>query len=280
MKSFYFLYDGNKIAVLMGVIMVDELPVKRNSGEEEKRFLEGRHTRGFELLRALRIFFEYIRGFRALHFVGPCITVFGSARFGKDHPYYQLGRLIGAEISKRGFTVITGGGPGLMEAANLGAWEEGGKSIGCNVILPKEQKPNPYMDLWVEFKYFFVRKLMLAKYSYAFIVMPGGFGTLDEFFEVATLIQTGKMEGFPIVLVGKSYWEGLLSFLKGPVFMAGNISSTDLELIKLTDDPVEALNWITAAVIEKFGLRYKKKRRPFWIFGERTLRKSNLRKSR
>lgn len=237
--------------------------------QEEKLFLEGRHTRGYEFVRAFHIFLECIRGFRALHFVGPCITVFGSARFKKDHPNYVLAKSFGSEIAKRGFTVITGGGPGLMEAANMGAKEAGGKSVGCNIILPKEQKPNPYLDLWVEFKYFFVRKLMLAKYSYAFIVMPGGFGTLDEFFEIATLIQTGKMKGFPVILVGKSYWEGLLAFLKNPVFTAGNISAKDLELIKLTDDPVEALNLITEAVIEKYGLQYIRKKKPWWFFGER-----------
>ncbi|MGZ3771303.1 MAG: LOG family protein [Bdellovibrio sp.] len=245
--------------------------IEHPENEDEKYFLQGRHTRGFELIRAFRIFLECIRGFRALHFVGPCITVFGSARFQKDHPFYALARSFGAEIAHRGFTVITGGGPGLMEAANLGAWEVQGKSIGCNIILPKEQKPNPFLDLWVDFKYFFVRKLMLAKYSYAFIVMPGGFGTLDEFFEVATLIQTGKMQGFPVILVGKEYWQGLLAFLKGPVFKAGNISAADIESIKLTDDPKEALDWITNIVVKKYGIKYKTKKKPWRFFGERDL---------
>lgn len=252
--------------------MTVRLTAGTEANQEEKYFLEGRHTRGLELLRAFRIFLECIKGFRVLHFIGPSITVFGSARFGKDHPYYELGRKMGAEISKRGFTVITGGGPGLMEAANLGAFESKGKSVGCNIILPREQKPNPYLDVWVEFKYFFVRKLMLAKYSYAFVVMPGGFGTLDEFFEVATLIQTGKMQGFPVILVGKDYWKGLLEFLKGPVLAAGNISPYDIESIKLTDDPVEALDWITAAVFQKYGLKYKKRKKPLWFFGERAPR--------
>ncbi|HEY8272652.1 MAG TPA: TIGR00730 family Rossman fold protein [Pseudobdellovibrionaceae bacterium] len=249
--------------------MTKEWPDRAGSKQEEKIFLEGRHTRGFELKRAFRIFLECIKGFRALHFVGPCITVFGSARFKEGHPYYVLAKRFGAEIAKRGFTVITGGGPGLMEAANLGAWEVQGRSIGCNIVLPREQKPNKYLDRWVEFKYFFVRKLMLAKYSYAFIVMPGGFGTLDEFFEVATLMQTGKMQGFPVILVGKDYWEGLLAFLKDPVLVAGNISSSDLESIKLTDDPVEALDLITEAVVKKFGLKYAKKKKPWWFMGER-----------
>lgn len=260
--------------------MAKGVPATDSPIQEEKLFLEGRHTRGYEFKRAMRIFLECIKGFRALHFVGPCITVFGSARFQKEHPYYSLAKRFGAEIAKRGFTVITGGGPGLMEAANLGAWEAKGKSIGCGIILPKEQKPNQFLDLWVEFKYFFVRKLMLAKYSYAFIVMPGGFGTLDEFFEVATLIQTGKMQGFPVILVGKVYWEGLLVFLKNSVYTAGNISSSDLESIKLTDDPEEALDWITEAVVKKFGLQYARKKKPWWFIGERPLDRTDIDKKK
>ncbi|MGZ3788177.1 MAG: LOG family protein [Bacteriovorax sp.] len=247
--------------------------MKQGTSAEEKVFLEGRHTRGFELVRAIKIFLEYIKGFRALHFVGPCITVFGSARFEEGHPYYVLAQQIGSGIAKRGFTVITGGGPGLMEAANRGAKEAGGRSIGCNILLPKEQRPNPYLDLWVDFQYFFVRKVMLAKYSYAFIVMPGGFGTLDEFFEIATLIQTGKMKGFPIVLVGKQYWQGLLDFLTNPVFATGSIALTDLEALKLTDDPNEALDWIYDAVVEKYGLKYSQVKKPFRLFGEHAFRK-------
>lgn len=235
----------------------------------EKLFLEGRHGRGFEFFKAFKIFLEYIKGFRSLHFVGPCITVFGSARFTETHPYYSLARQIGAEIARKDFAVITGGGPGLMEAANRGAKENGGKSIGCNILLPSEQKPNPYLDRWVNFNYFFVRKVMLAKYSYAFIVMPGGFGTLDEFFEIATLIQTGKMQGFPIVLVGVSYWEGLIRFLSNPVYTTGSIGQSDLDLFKVTDDPKEAVEWITAAVIGKYGLQYKKVQKPYWFFGEK-----------
>lgn len=235
----------------------------------EKLFLEGRHGRGFEFFKAFKIFLEYINGFRSLHFVGPCITVFGSARFTETHPYYSLARQIGAEIARKDFAVITGGGPGLMEAANRGAKENGGKSIGCNILLPSEQKPNPYLDRWVNFNYFFVRKVMLAKYSYAFIVMPGGFGTLDEFFEIATLIQTGKMQGFPIVLVGVSYWEGLIRFLSNPVYTTGSIGQSDLDLFKVTDDPKEAVEWITAVVIGKYGLQYKKVQKPYWFFGEK-----------
>ena len=157
----------------------------------------------------LRIFAELVRGFRALHFLGPCITVFGSARFEEGNPHYELAREMGRRIGRMGFTVMTGGGPGVMEAANRGARDVGACSIGCNIALPQEQEPNPYLDRFIEFEYFFVRKLMLVKYSYAFVVLPGGFGTLDEVFEVATLIQTRKIESFPCVLMGLDYWAPL-----------------------------------------------------------------------
>ena len=158
---------------------------------EERFFLSGPGKRVSELVRAGRIFTEFLRGFRRLHFVGPCVTVFGSARFPEDHVYYRLAREVGAQLAHAGFTVMTGGGPGVMEAANRGAQEAGGRSIGCNIELPCEQEPNPYLDEWVEFDHFFVRKVMLVKYSYAFVVMPGGFGTMDEIFETLTLVQTG-----------------------------------------------------------------------------------------
>lgn len=171
----------------------------RTSGPPDvTRFLEGPHARRSELLRALETFVELIRGFRALHFVGPCVTVFGSARFKEDHPYYALARELGRGLAELGFTVMTGGGPGIMEAANRGAREAGGRSIGCNIGLPREQAPNAYLDRWVTFHRFFVRKVMLVKYSYAFVALPGGFGTLDEIFETATLIQTGKIRDFPL----------------------------------------------------------------------------------
>src|SRR4051794_26197387 len=180
---------------------------------EDGKFLEGPHTRASEFRRLLRIGADFIRGLRGLHFVGPCVTVFGSARFHEDHRYYQLAREMGRRLGRAGFTVMTGGGPGIMEAANRGAREAGARSVGCNIILPKEQKPNPHLDLWLEFRYFFVRKVMLVKYSYAFVVMPGGFGTLDEIFETATLIQTGKIGQFPLVLLGTDYWAPLREFL-------------------------------------------------------------------
>lgn len=237
----------------------------------EKVFLEGGHSRTFELRRAFQIFFEYLRGFRALHFLGPCVTVFGSARFkSENHPYYRLTRELGREIAKQGLTVITGGGPGLMEAANRGAHEWGGGSIGCGISLAREQKPNKFLDRWVEFRYFFVRKHMLAKYSSAFIVMPGGFGTLDELFEVATLIQTGKMRGFPVILVGTIYWKKLMSFLEDTL-LSGAIDPLDLASFRITDSPVTAIRWATEAIQKKYGGEFLRKRKPWWIFGERGL---------
>jgi len=171
----------------------------------ERYFLEGPHSRRSELLFSIRVFREFIRGFRALHFVGPCVTVFGSARFTEDHPYYAIARSVGRELAKTGFTVMTGGGPGIMEAANRGAREEHGLSVGCNIRLPKEQKPNRYLNTWVTFDHFFVRKVLLFKYSYAFVILPGGFGTADEMFEALTLIQTAKISHFPVIILGKEY---------------------------------------------------------------------------
>lgn len=214
------------------------------SNRAELKFLEGPQSRTFELFRALRIFAEFIRGFRALHFVGPCVTVFGSARFQEDNRYYQWARAIGQGLGRAGFSVMTGGGPGIMEAANRGAKEVGAYSIGCNIILPKEQQPNPYLDRWIEFNYFFVRKVMLVKYSYAFVVLPGGFGTLDEVFETATLIQTGKISNFPLVLVGREYWEPLLDFFRTRLLAEGTIAAEDIGRIIVTDDPQEAVQLV------------------------------------
>src|SRR5436853_2024367 len=199
------------------------------------RFLRGPQRRSFELVRAARIFVELIRGFRALHFVGPCVTVFGSARFAEDHPYYRLGREVGALLARAGFTVMTGGGPGIMEAANRGAKEVGGRSIGCNIELPREQRPNPYLDRWITFRHFFVRKVMLVKYSYAFIALPGGFGTLDEIFETATLMQTDKIKQFPLVLMGRSYWQPLLDFFQNRLLAEHTIDAEDTKRILVTD---------------------------------------------
>ncbi|TAH39687.1 MAG: TIGR00730 family Rossman fold protein [Planctomycetota bacterium] len=221
---------------------------------DERRFLEGPANRRMELLRALRIFREFVRGFRTLHFVGPCATVFGSARFPEAHPHYQLARQTGTELAGAGFTVMTGGGPGIMEAANRGAKEAGGFTIGCNIQLPREQQPNPYLDLMLEFRYFFVRKVMLVKYSYAFIALPGGFGTLDEIFETLTLIQTRKIQDFPIILMGSDYWQPLLDFLHGRLLAEGTVNPEDLELLVVTDSPQQAAAIVRECATRRFGL--------------------------
>ena len=209
-----------------------------------------------------------MRGFRALHFVGPCVTVFGSARFKADHPYYDLGRELGARLARAGFTVMTGGGPGIMEAANRGAREAGGRSIGCNIELPREQQPNPYLDRWITFRHFYVRKVMLVKYSYAFIALPGGFGTLDEMFEIATLVQTGKVREFPIVLVGRDFWAPLTAFVRNRLLVEGTIDPGDEQRLQLTDSPAEAVEWVTAVAMRCFGLTYGPQVRRRWYLGE------------
>jgi hypothetical protein len=236
---------------------------------EERFFLEGPNSRWNELTRAFRIFGELIRGFRKLHFVGPCVTVFGSARFPENHRYYKMGVEIGEELARVGFTVMTGGGPGIMEAANRGAKKVGGHSVGCNIILPFEQEPNKYLDVFVEFKYFFVRKLMLAKYSYAFVALPGGFGTLDELFEISTLVQTEKVEGYPIVLAGKDFWQPLLDYLQDTMVKEGTIGQVDIDRFILTDDPKEIAHRIAEVATRDFGLRRGKKPKPRWWLFER-----------
>ncbi len=242
---------------------------KSTRNAEELTFLEGPRRRITELFRAIRIFAEFIKGFRALHFVGPCVTVFGSARFKEDNPHYQLARRMGAEIAKLGFTVMTGGGPGIMEAANRGARDAGGPSIGCNIVLPMEQKPNPYLDRFVEFKYFFVRKVMLVKYSYAFVVLPGGFGTLDEMFEALTLIQTGKIENFPVVLMGVDYWAPLMAFMRERLIAEGTVDADDIDLIRLTDSVEEASAIIAACGLEKVRKMQAQRPTPQPFLGER-----------
>jgi uncharacterized protein (TIGR00730 family) len=234
---------------------------------EAARFLEGPRPRRSELRLALDIFTEFIRGFRALHFVGPCVTVFGSARFKEDHPYYAMAREVGRGLAELGFTVVTGGGPGIMEAANRGAREARGRSIGCNIELPIEQTPNAYLDRWITFRHFFVRKVMLVKYSYAFVALPGGFGTLDEIFETATLIQTRKIQNFPLVLVGRDFWRPLTDFLHGPLERLGLIDPRDAARILVTDSAAEAVAAVRAIAIPTFGLRYRAPRRR-WLLNE------------
>lgn len=202
----------------------------------------------------LRIAAEFVRGFRALHFVGPCVTVFGSARFAQDHRWYGLAREVGRRLAEAGFTVMTGGGPGIMEAANRGARDAGGRSVGCNIELPEEQQPNPYLDRFVEFRHFYVRKVMLVKYSYGFVAMPGGYGTLDEVAECATLIQTGKIADFPLVLVGRDFWAPLGDFLRGTLLREGTIGPEDLGRLVVTDSAEEAVQHIARAARSRFDL--------------------------
>ncbi len=239
---------------------------------EERYFLEGPRSRRRELYSVLTILWEIVKGFRALHFVGPCVTVFGSARFSDDHPYYQLARVAGQRLASLGFTVMTGGGPGIMEAANRGAREAGGYSIGCNIVLPQEQKLNAYLDRRVTFKYFFVRKVMLVKYSYAFVVMPGGVGTMDELFEALTLIQTKKIDSFPVVIFGTEYWQPLRNLMKEMV-VAGTISPVDLDLLLFTDSMDEGMAHIEKHAIEQFGLVRRKYPRISPLLGEHSMRR-------
>lgn len=242
--------------------------------KKEEKFLDGPHSRWTELKFLMQVVKEFVYGFRKLHFVGPCVTVFGSARFGEDHKYYELTRQMGREIAKLGFTVMTGGGPGAMEAANRGAKEVGGQSVGCNILLPHEQHPNQYLDMWVDFDFFFVRKTLLSKYSYAFVVMPGGYGTLDEFFEAMTLIQTGKFRRFPIVLMGTEFHQSLYEHLQ-KMQSEKTIDAKDLQLFLLTDSVEEAIEHIDKHAVQGFELSKLKTFRPIKVFGEKKL-KQNL----
>jgi uncharacterized protein (TIGR00730 family) len=196
--------------------------------------------------RALRILSEFVEGFDALAAVGPAVTIFGSARVDETEPIYDLARTIARKLAQSGFAIITGGGPGVMEAANRGCREGGALSVGCNIELPHEQGLNPYVDLGVEFRYFFARKTMFVKYADAFVILPGGFGTLDELFESLTLIQTGKVRDFPVVLVGSAYWRGLLDWMRDVQLPAGAISEADLHLLQLTDDADEVVRIVRA----------------------------------
>ena len=212
----------------------------------ERLFLAGRRSRGADLESAIKFFLEFLRGFESFDFTEPCVTVFGSSRFDESHEYYQLAREMGAALAGAGFAVMTGGGPGIMEAANRGAKEAGGLTFGCNIQLPREQKPNPYLDKFIQFEHFFIRKVMLVKYSSAFVVMPGGFGTMDEAFEVATLIQTGKLDRFPIVGMGGDYWTQFRKFARETMLAKGVISEEDLAFVHPVDSIAEALQYIHA----------------------------------
>lgn len=244
-----------------------DAPPRLEATQPELQFLQGPQSRLFELRRAIRIFFEFIRGFRRLHFVGPCVTVFGSARFGEDHPWYARTREVGARLARAGFAVMTGAGPGLMEAANRGAKEAGGTSVGCNIELPHEQVTNPYLDVAVPFRHFYVRKVMLVKYAYGFIAVPGGFGTLDELMEILTLIQTRKLPSFPIALMGVDHWKPLMDLLH--TFVAsGAVDGHDLDLLVVTDDPAEAVEHVRQVAAQRFGVREVKRPKRRWILGE------------
>ena len=225
--------------------------------------LEGPRPRIYEFKFALNIFFEFIKGFRALHFVGPCVTVFGSARFKEDHIYYKQAREIGKRIANLGLVTMTGGGPGIMEAANRGAFEAGGKSVGCNIQLPFEQTPNPYVQTSITFSFFFIRKVLLVKYSYAFIIMPGGFGTQDEFFETLTLAQTKVINDFPIVVMGRSYYQPFQHWMDHMI-QAGTISAEDKKFLLFTDSVEEAINHISSYLRTKYKAPTRK--RLWWLF--------------
>jgi hypothetical protein len=241
--------------------------------ENEISFLEGPRSRWADFKFVVKVAIEFIRGFRALHFVGPCVTIFGSARFGEDSHYYQLTRKLAAEIARLGYTVMTGGGPGIMEAANRGAREAGGRSVGCNIVLPREQEPNPYLDEWVNMRYFFVRKTLLIKYSYVFVIMPGGFGTLDELFEAMTLIQTKKIKDFPVIIFCKDYHKDLLEHIER-MKERSTISAEDLDLFLVTDSIEEAIEHIRHS-IHKFALK-KREPRPIPWLGEHDRRNRSM----
>jgi uncharacterized protein (TIGR00730 family) len=233
---------------------------------KESVYLEGPKSRSYEFIFSIKLWMQFIKGFRTLHFVGPCITVFGSARFKEDHIYYQKAREFGKRIAEVGFTTMTGGGPGIMEAANRGAYENGGMSIGCNIKLPFEQKVNIYVNKSITFDYFFVRKALLIKYSYAFICMPGGFGTMDEFFETLTLIQTKSITQFPVILFGKEFYKDLGELMDDMV-KQGTINPEDLKLVLITDSVDEAMHHIRTYIMGNYKIKERKK---LWWLLERT----------
>jgi uncharacterized protein (TIGR00730 family) len=215
----------------------------QDSSTEDQRLLERKTPPAFldsDTWRSLRILGEFVEGFDALATVGPSVSIFGSARSTEESEEYVAARALAAKLVDRGFTIITGGGPGVMEAANRGAQEAGGTSVGCNIELPFEQAPNPYLDISLDFRYFFVRKVMFVKYAEAFVIFPGGFGTLDELFEALTLIQTGKVDNFPVVLWGTRFWRHLLELIRDPMLAEGKISPEDMDLLYVTDDLDEA----------------------------------------
>lgn len=237
----------------------------------ERLLIDGPRRAIDDTLRVSNLMMEFLRGFRTFKDLGPCVTFFGSARFCEDHKYYTMAQQMAQKIAKMGFTIMTGGGPGIMEAANRGAKEVGARSVGCNIMLPTEQKPNPYLDQFVEFKHFYVRKVMLLRYSYALVIMPGGFGTMDEVFETLTLIQTKKIPRFPVVVMGGEFWQPLKSMLD--MFLTkGTISQDDPNLLFFTDDIEEATSYICeksqAGLIQALREEVLKTKRPAFIDGK------------
>lgn len=216
-------------------------------------YLEGARSRWSELVFAVKVFKEFIRSFRRLHFIGPCVAVFGSARFKEDHPHYQLGVEVGRRLADMGFVVMTGGGPGVMEAACRGAVESGGKAVGCNIILPHEQDPNPYATYSLDFEYFFVRKVLMFKYSYGFIILPGGVGTADEMFEALTLIQTEKIKHFPVILIGFDFWKPVIEQFE-MFHKEGTAHWEEIPTFFITDDLNQAMEYLKEHAIKKFGM--------------------------
>jgi uncharacterized protein (TIGR00730 family) len=214
--------------------------------QQDLNLLEGTQGHFHDIARSMRIGWEFFRGFRSLRSVGPCVTIFGSARFDQDHPACRLAEAAGAALAEAGFAVMTGGGPGVMEAANRGARRAGGFSVGCNIQLPMEQEANPWLDLQLEFEHFFVRKVMLVKFSSAFVILPGGFGTMDEIFETLNLIETGKIERFPLVVMGEDYWSDLQDFVQQRMLPEGAISGGDAQRLHLTDSPSAMVDYILA----------------------------------
>ncbi|MEE9912165.1 MAG: TIGR00730 family Rossman fold protein [Deltaproteobacteria bacterium] len=214
----------------------------------EKQYLIDDLSKG-ESWRIFRIMAEFVESIEILSNVHNAVTIFGSARLKPDDKYYHIAERLGQLLAQNGFAVITGGGPGIMEAANKGAAEAGGQSVGMNIKLPFEQKPNPYANLQLDYKYFFIRKVMFVKYAMAYIIMPGGYGTMDEFFEALTLIQTKRVKSFPVILMGRDYWQGLLDWLKNSMVQKDMILPFDLEMIQIIDEPEEVIKHIKKYVI-------------------------------
>jgi uncharacterized protein (TIGR00730 family) len=230
-------------------------------------FLSGPRSRWREFKTLLHIMQQFFYGFRKLHFVGPCVTFFGSARFKEDHPYYIATREMARRVGRVGFTVMSGGGPGVMEAANRGARDVGATSVGCNIVLPHEQMPNPYLDVSLTFDHFFVRKVLLLKYSVCFVVMPGGAGTIDEMFEVITLIQTGKVKNFPVILYGRDYWQSTLDQLER-MYNEGTIGREELRFVHVVDNIDEATTLLQDLLVDMWKERRKEQPLPKWWFME------------